>query len=198
MKSAYLLSGALALAAITFASPSVHAQAHDLYFAQAGAALTYSWAEVRVLYGAVNARKNYDPKIAMETVEELKRGLASARLQADRAAARLPRKMAQFRPLLKKLRRSIGKCEQSLATVETDIAEQTRLLTGGRDEPSELGRPLAKPAKRRRVDWKLLRNSTAWLAQDIKVARGLYKEAAMKVARRGLPSPRRPRGKRKS
>ena len=197
MKFVYLLSGALAAATVTFASPSVQAQAHDLYFAQAGAALTYSWAEARLLYGAISARKSYDPKITTDTLEELKRALASAKRQADRAAARLPKKFAKHRPYMKKLRQSIGKAERTLATVETDIEEQTQLLRS-RDDPSELGKPLGGKKTPQRVDWKLLRRSVGWLAHDIRVARGLYKEAAMKVARRGLPSPPRPRGKRKS
>ena len=198
MKFAYLLPGALFGAAMTLlAAPTAHAQTHDLYFAQAGAALTYSYAEVRVLYGAVTARK-YDGKITAETIEELRRALSSARRQADRANKYLPRKMKKFGPLLSRLRKSIAKCEKSLAQVEVDIDEQMGAKADN-DVPTELGRPLVNDGraakKKSRMDRKVLRNSVGWLANDIRVARAKYKEAAIKVARRALASPR-PRGRR--
>lgn len=196
MKSAYLLSGAL-LTALTLSAPSAQAQTHDLYFAQAGAALTYSWAEVRLLYGAVTAR-TYDPKITSETIDELKKAIGGAKRQIDRATALLPNKMSKFEPRMEKLRKAVVRVEQTLAKLENDIIEQTKALVE-EEEETELGTPLdeepeANPPK---VDWKLLKNGTAWLAQDIKAARSRYKEAAMKVARVALKTPPRPRGKRK-
>ncbi len=199
MKSAYLLRGALLTAAITLVTaPAQAEQTHDLYFAQAGAALTYSFAEVRVLYGAVTDRKAYDPRITEETIQELKRALGSAKLQTVRSAEYLPSKMKQHRAKLEKLRKAIVKCEETLGKLEMDVDEQTKSLVED-DEPSELGVPLdegAEPEPPKKVDWRLLRNRTRWLAYDIKVARELYKQAAMKVARKVLRSPPRPRGRR--
>ncbi|MEM7674452.1 MAG: hypothetical protein AAF449_00455 [Myxococcota bacterium] len=197
MKTAYLLSAALG-AAMTLGTTTAQAQTHDLYFAQAGAALTYSFAEVRLLYGAITSRA-YDPKITSETIEELKRALASAKPQTDRATALLPKKMAKSGPTMERLRKAIVKCERTLAKVETNIDEQTRSLLEEED-PSELGRPLGEPAaksKPKKIDWRLLKRSAGWLAYDIKAARKYYKDAAMQVARRSLRSPPRPRGKRK-
>ena len=195
MKFAYLLPGVLLSAAMTLASPNAYAQTHDLYFAQAGAALTYSFAEVRVLYGAVTARK-YDSKITAETLDELRRALASARRQADRASKYLPKKMNVSLPLMRRLRKAIVKCEKSLAQVEVDIEEQSGAKADD-DVPTELGRPLVDNGAKKKVTMnrKVLRNSVGWLANDIRAARAKYKEAALKVARRGLPSPR-PRGRR--
>ena len=198
MKTAYLLSGALLTVAITFASPSAHAQNHDLYFAQAGAALAYSRAEVRLLYGAVTAR-TYDPKIASETIDELKRVLSNAKRQTDRATALLPRKLAKHEPNMEKLRKALVQCEKSVAKVETDIAEQTKAMVV-EEEPTELGTPLGEEPKEeepRKVDWKLLKRSTGWLAYDIRVASDLYKKLAGKVVKRSLRMPPKPRGKRK-
>ena len=138
MKFAYLLSGALLSAAITFASPSAQAQAHDLYFAQTGAALTYSFAETRVLYNAMSTRF-YDANVVSETLEDLKRALASAERNTERAMARLPKKMKKFAPKLARLKKAIGRGEQSLSRLETDIEEQT---APDLDSPTELGEPL--------------------------------------------------------
>ncbi len=191
MKTAYLLSGALTFAAITIAAPTVEAQSHDLYFAQVGAALTYSYAEVRVLYGAVHSGK-YDPKLTADTLEEIRRSLSSAKRQADRGMNHLPRTLRKFGPQVDKLRKAIARCQQTLSKVETDILEQTRPAAD--DELTrELGRPLVDNDRSapRRSDRKVMRNSVGWLAYDIKAARALYKEAAVKVIRRGLRSPRR-------
>lgn len=198
MKTAYLLSAALTSAAMTLGANTAQAQTHDLYFAQAGAALTYSFAEVRLLYGAITSRA-YDPKITTETLEELKRALASAKRQTDRATALLPKKMAKSGPTMERLRKAIVKCERTLAKVETNIDEQTRSIVE-EDDATELGRPLeveSPKAAPKKINWRLLKRSAGWLAVDIKAARKFYKDAAMQVARRSLRSPPRPRGRRK-
>lgn len=186
------------MAVMGLAKPA-QAQDHSLHFAQAGALLDYSDAELRILYAAVTARE-YDPKVTKETVEELKRALGDAKRYAGRASTLLPEKLAKHEPQVEKLRSAISAAEDQLTKLATDIDEQTKSLTSG-DEEVELGsraeaedaEGAAEPAT---VNWDLLKSGTGWLSVDVGEARKMYKGLAGKLGVRSLPAAPKPRGKR--
>lgn len=173
-----------------------HAQDYSLAYAQAGALLTYSEAEIRILYAGVTARE-YDPKIIKDTVAELKRTIGDAKRQAGRAATLLPESLSKYQEDVEKLRTSISKAEDQLNKLSNDIDEQTKAL-GSDDAEPELGErgDGDEGDETPKVDWELLKAGIGWFNSDVGDAKKLYAAVAKKLKVPGLKVPPKPRGKR--
>ena len=172
------------------------AQDYSLAYAQAGALLTYSEAELRVLYAGVTARE-YDPKIIKDTIAELKRAIGDAKRQVGRVGTLLPDDLSKHQPEVEKLRLSISKAEDQLTKLTNDIDEQTKALAGDDAEP-ELGERAEADEgdEAPKVDWELLKAGIGWLNVDVGEAKKLYAGVAKKLKMAGLKVPPKPRGKR--
>lgn len=182
--------------AATSVPGTARAQDYTLHYTQAGALLDYSEVELRILYAAVTARE-YDPKVTKDTLAELKDALGKAKRHAGRAATLLPENLMKHEPAVEKLRAEIGKAEDQLVKLSTDIEEQTKALFADEEEV-ELGERAedsgeAAPAK---TDWDLLKKGAGWLGVDLKGCKRMHKSLARKLKVKGLKAPPKPRGKR--
>lgn len=193
MKIGLFVAGVVAATSLP---DTAQAQDYSLHYIQAGALLDYADTEARILFAAVTARE-YDPKVTKETLAELKDALAKAKRNAGRAGTLLPENLSKHEPAVEKLRAEIGKAEEQLVKLATDIDEQTKALFAEESEV-ELGERTeesgdGEPAK---TDWELLKKGTGWLGVDIQAAQREHKALARKLAVKSLKFPPKPRGKR--
>ncbi len=170
------------------------AQDHTLHFAQAGAQIQYSEAQLQLLFAAINA-KEFDLKFTKDTVQELRRAVGDAKRRVDKAEALLPEKYTKHTAKLTKLRDAIKVAEDSLQKLANDIDEQTGAMQEGEDDDGELG-VADEEAEPKQVDWTLLKTRAGWFGVDLRAAKGMQRKLMGKLGIRGLKYPPKPRGKR--
>lgn len=185
------------VAGLFLVAKTAEAQQSSMYYAQCGALLAYSDAQIRLLYAAVGA-KEFDAALTKGVIKELERSLEVAKRSSDRAASLLTDKEAKFEPKLLKIRDAIKQAEGQLKAFATDVEEQTGSL--GNSEGDEEDGPLVNDtddeATPNKTDWSLLKTGVGWLGVDLKAARTLHRKLAGKLALRSMKYPPSPRGKR--
>jgi hypothetical protein len=179
------LSTSLLLGGLALSTPA-SAQTHRLPYAQAGAALAYAQAEVRILHDAVTANR-FDLGFTRSTLGQLELALAEAKRNVDRAETLLPEKLSKRADAVRAVRDAVVAAETQRDALAKAVDEQTKVLTV-EDE--------AEAADLPPTDWDLLERETGWLAVDIRKAVGAHRRLLRPLRVRRPGKVKKPRGKR--
>jgi hypothetical protein len=193
MRGKSLVGKMLVAVALAVASPA-RAQGPELSYAQAGALLSYADAEVKLLFGAINA-KEFDPSMTRSLLDELKRSLEESKKRIDRSSALLDEKQAALEPELIKVRDAIRRVEGSLDKLTRDIEAQTGKLAADGEEsgPAPEKKTEEEEAEAPPRDWELLKRGAGWLGADLKDAQAAYGAVAKKLKVPAFPFPPKPK-----
>ncbi len=157
----------LSLTALSVASTARAEDAH-LYHAQSGALLTFAEAEATIIFNALLA-KEFDPELAKTLLKDLERSINDAKRAIDRTRIILGDE--KLEPDLVKLLDIVKRAESQVTRLSTNVEEQTGEKE---EEPSDHRNDDEGEEAPKTRDWNLLKNDTAWLAQDIKDARAAH------------------------
>jgi len=169
----------------------VNAQSVKLHHLQSQALLSFSKAELTLLYGAFSARE-FDMALTKELMVALSASLKDAKKHVDRSTDLLEEKQEKLRPKFEKLRGHLVDAERELLSLTQDVASQVKpyLDAMENDEEEKEGEGPAAP------DWNLLKRHIGWVAFDVGAAQKIHGSLGKKLKLPRLRMPRKPKGKR--
>ncbi|NJK89026.1 MAG: hypothetical protein HC923_06210 [Myxococcales bacterium] len=186
------LSTLLSFLFVCMAAIPAQAQDHELYFARAGAYLAYADAESRITYAALTD-KIFDPTVAQQSIDELKRILDSAKRQLDRAAALLPEAKAKNEADILAVREKVVSAERQLDKLNALVAAEVEALQKAlSDEEEELEEEEGE--EKPETDWAAIRGAAAWFAEDVSAAKTAFAVTSKKLVARPIKPVPKPRG----
>jgi hypothetical protein len=195
MHAKRMLGATLVAGMMTLSAPA-RAEGPGLHYAHAGAMLSYAEAEVKLLFGAINAAE-FDPAMTRALLDELKRLLEESKRRIDRASALLDEKDAKLEPELVKVRDALKKAEGSLEALGRDIEAQTGGAASGEEGSGpaveKKGGDAEEEGEAAPRDWELLKRGAGWLGADLKDAQAAYGAVARKLKLPALPFPPKPK-----
>ncbi|MBI4820088.1 MAG: hypothetical protein HY791_27680 [Deltaproteobacteria bacterium] len=193
MKRTLITLGLVVLGAATLPS-SAFAQNAELYQTHANNSLAYAESEAKLLFGVI-AAKVFEPDLSKSTLMEIKKAIADAKKNTDRAKALLDEKQAKIDPEFEKMRETFSALETQLEKTKDIVTEQTKGLAVA-DEGENLEAKGPAPEKEAvQPDWQAMKDNASWLYLDIQDALKKHRDLAKKLGVT-LPTPAKPKAKR--